>query len=114
MTPLSIALAISVAINAAVGYAYLGQRDKAVVSVEKTVQATGAAVACSAGVDSLEKKADERHATAAPKIAEAKQVAEAANTKADAILATPATEPGNDCKSASDRVDTWWADRGSK
>ncbi len=111
---LAIALAISVAINAALGWAYLGQRDKAVVSVEKTAQATGAAVACSAGVDSLQKKADLRKAAAAPRIEEAKHAAAVDNTKADAILATPATTPGSDCKSASDRVDAWWADRGSK
>lgn len=111
---LAIALAISVAINAALGWAYLGQRDKAVASVVKAAQATGAAVACSAGVDSLQKKADERKAAAAPQIEKAKQAAAVDNTKADAILAAPATTRGNDCKSASDRVDTWWAERGSK
>lgn len=114
MNQLGILLAISVAGNAALGYACLGQRDKAVVSVEKTVQATGAAVACSAGTESLVKKADERKAAAAPKIEAAKLVAAAANAKGDSILATAATTPGNDCKSASDRVDAWWVDRGSR
>lgn len=108
MTPLTIALAISLALNAALGWAYLGQRDKAVVAVERTEQATGAAVACSAGVDDLQTKAETRRLEAAPKVEAAKQAAAAGNKRADVILATPASTPGNDCKSATDRVDAWW------
>lgn len=108
MTPLNIALATSLAINAALGWAYLGQRDKAVVAVERTEQATGVAVACSAGVDSLQTQAETRRLAAVPQILAAKQTAVAANKRADTILATPASTPGNDCKSAADRVDAWW------
>lgn len=114
MNPLGIVLAISLAANMALGWAYLGQRDAAVVAVERTSQATGAAVACSSGVDKLEKQAETRHAAAAPKIAAAKVAAVTAAKKADVILATPATAPGDDCKSATDRVDAWWADRGTQ
>lgn len=118
MNPLIVGLAISLAIslagNAALGWSYLGQLDKAVVAVERTEQATGAAVACSAGVDNLETQAETRRLAAAPQILAAKQTAAAASKKADIILATPASTPGNDCKSAADRIDTWWTDRGSK
>lgn len=111
---LAFSLVISLAGNAFLGQAYLGQRDKAVISVEKTAQVTGAAVACSAGVDSLQTTAENRRLAAVPQILAAKQNAAAANKRADTILATPATTPGNDCKSAADRVDAWWADRGNK
>lgn len=114
MNPLMVALAISIAGNCFLGWAYLGQRDTAVVAVERTEQATGAAVACSAGVDELQTKAETRRLEAAPKVEAAKQAAVAGNKKADVILTTPATTPGDDCKSAADRIDTWWADRGSK
>ncbi len=118
MNPVLIALVVSLILslagNAFLGRAYLGQRDKAVVAVEKTDQATGAAVACSAGVDDLQTKAETRRLAAAPKVEAAKQAAVAGNKKADVILATPASTPGNDCKSATDRVDAWWADRGTK
>lgn len=111
---LVISLAISLAGNAFLGRAYLGQRDTAVVAVVKTEQATGAALACSAGVDDLQTKAETRRLEAAPRVEAAKQAAAAGNRKADVILATPATAPGDDCKSATDRVDAWWADRGVK
>jgi hypothetical protein len=114
MNATAIVLAISLMVNAALGWAYLGQRDKTVVAVEKTGQAAGAAVACSTGVDTLAKQANTRHAEAAPKIEEAKRGAAVASMKADAILSTPATMPGDDCKSANDRVDAWWADRWTK
>lgn len=112
MNPLAILLAISLIANAALGWSYLGQRDKAVSETVKTEQATGAAVACSAGVDGLQQQATTRHAEAAPKVDAAKRASVAANIKADVILAAAATTPGDDCKSASDRVETWWADRG--
>lgn len=114
MNPLMVALAISIAGNCFLGWAYLGQRDKAVVAVVKTEQATGAAVACSAGVEDLQTKAETRRLESAPKVEAAKQAAVASNKKADVIMATPATTPGDDCKSAADRVDAWWADRGTK
>jgi len=105
------ALVVSLAANAALGYAYLGQRDAAVAAGVKTEQATGAAVACSSGVDDLQKQAASRHAAAVPKIEAAKVAADLGNRKADVILSTPAAIPGDDCKSAQARVDTWWEAR---
>jgi hypothetical protein len=114
MNPLAIVLAISLAANALLGYAYLGKRDTAVVATERTEQATGAAQACSKGVDSLQKQASKRHADSAPRIEQAKQDADAGNQQADTILSTPAAVPGDDCRSAQARVATWWNERGQK
>ena len=111
MNPWAWALLISLGANAGLGWSYLGQRDKATVAVVKTEQATGAAVACSQGVDKLETQAAKRKAEAAPKIAAAQKLADAGDKRADEILATPATVPGDDCRSAQARVDTWWQGR---
>lgn len=114
MKPLAIVLAISLAANAALGWAYLGQRDSAVVATTKTTQAEGVAQACSTGVKNLRAKADKRHADAVPQIEAVRQDAEASNKQADEILATPATVAGDDCRSAQARVSTWWNERGQK
>lgn len=114
MNPLTIILAISLATNCALGYLYLGQRDTATVQTVKTEQATGAAVACTAGVEEVQKAAIIRHREAAPKIEAARQQAETHNKAADLILSTPAAVPGDDCKSAQARVDDWWGKEGGK
>lgn len=108
---LAISLALSLAGNALLGRAYLGQRDKATVAVVETKQVTGAAVACSKGTESLVTQAVKRKAAAAPEIAAAKQQADAGDKRADVILATPPVAPGDDCRSAQARVDTWWESR---
>lgn len=111
MNPIAIVLVISLAANAGLGWAYLGQRDKAVVAVEKKDQATGAAQECSKGVQKLETRAAERKAAAAPKIEAARAEAAELDKRADQILATPPAVPGDDCRSAQARVDTWWQGR---
>lgn len=114
MNPLAILLAISLLANVAFGYAYLGQRDTAVIATTETKQATGAAQECSKGVETLQDKAKQRHKEAAPLIEAAKQEAQAGNKRADEILSTPAAAPGDDCRSAQARVDAWWDKRGQK
>lgn len=108
MNPIIIALAISLAINAALGWAYLGQRDAATVATTETKQADGVAQACTEGVKTLGTQAKKRHADAAPKIEEARQQAEAHDKVADQILATPPSVPGDECKSAQAVRDAWW------
>lgn len=111
MSPWAWVLLLSLAANAWLGSAYLGQRDKATVAVVETKQATGAAVECSKGTDSLVTQAVKRKAAAAPKIAAAAQAADAGDKRADVILSTPPAAPGDDCRSAQTRVDTWWENR---
>ena len=105
---LALLLAISVAGNAFLGHAYLGQRDKATETKVEYRNVAVAATACSDSVDQRKKAADKRHANAAPAIDAAAKQAEAGNKEADRILSTPPSVQGDDCKSAQDRVDSWW------
>ena len=103
---LIIALAVSVAGNAGLGYLYLGQRDSTVTTEVTMNQAKGAAETCSKSVDDLKIKSDDRlkAATVARKSAAAS--AAAGDARADEILSTPATST-DDCKAAQDRTSAW-------
>lgn len=111
MNPLIIALAISLAANAALGYFYLDQRDTATVATTETKQADGVAKACSDGVNNLGKQAVKRHADAAPKVEAARQQAEEAGKLAVQIISAPAAVPGDACASAQAAMDAWWERR---
>ena len=105
---MALLLALSVAGNAFLGRAYLGQRDTAVQTKVEYRNVEVAATACSESIDNRKKVADKRHVDAKPAIAAAAKQAEDANKEADRILSTPATVQGDDCKSAQDRVSSWW------
>lgn len=114
MNPLLIALAISVAANAAVGWAWLGQRDETATAKADLRAMEGqrdgarqAASACSDSVDDLRELADKRARDAAPSRAAAASAAQGHNQRADVILSTPAPVPGDMCASAQARVDDW-------
>lgn len=109
MNPMTVILAISLATNVALGWAYLGQRDTAVEATTETKQADGVAKSCTEGVDSLGKQAAKRHADAAPKVEAARQNAEEAGKLAVQIISTPAAVPGDACASAQAALDAWWA-----
>lgn len=111
MSPSHIVLAISLAANAVLGYAYLGQRDTATVAKVEQRQAVGVALSCSEGTESLDRKAKQRHQDAAPNIAAAQQQAQQHNREADRIMATPPAVPGDACASAQAELDSWWAER---
>lgn len=111
MSPTYVVLAISLTANAALGYAYLGQRDTATVAKVEQRQATGVALECSKSTDSLALQARQREATAAPKRRQAQEKAAAHDREADRILATPPAVPGDACASAQAELDTWWAGR---
>lgn len=112
--PILFGLALSLALNAALGLAYLGQRDKtteaqsAVTAMEQQRDgARAVASACSDAVEDLRNVADQRAAEAKAARAEAAAKARGHNKKADSILATPAAVPGDDCRSAQVRVADW-------
>lgn len=114
MNPILIALAISLAANAALGWAYLGQRDDTTEARtalrDMEGQRDGArqsASACSDSVDDLRELADKRAREAAPARAAAASAAQGRNQLADLILSTPAPVPGDVCASAQARVDDW-------
>jgi hypothetical protein len=108
MNPLHVVLAISLAANAALGWAYLGQRDTATVATTETKQADGVAKACSDGVKALSNQAAKRHKEAAPKVEAARQQAEDAGKLAIEIISTPAAVPGDACASSQAALDAWW------
>lgn len=62
---------------------------------------------CSKSVTRLEEDQREREAKAAPVVQASKDEDKKQQSKAQVILITPPTEPGNDCQSARDRASTW-------
>ena len=114
INPFIVALAISVAANAVLGWAYLGQRDETATAQADLRAMEGqrdgarqAASACSDSVDDLRELAGKRAREAAPARAAAASAAQRHNQRADLILSTPALVPGDACASAQARVDEW-------
>jgi biopolymer transport protein ExbB/TolQ len=114
INPLLLCLGLSLATNAALGWAYLGQRDDTTQAQtdlrNMQDQRDGVrqlASECSASVDDLRKLADRRYIVAAPARATAASAAHGHNQRADTILSTPAPVPGDACASAQARVDSW-------
>ncbi|CAN7491529.1 hypothetical protein LJR074_003370 [Acidovorax sp. LjRoot74] len=119
--PTLIVLAVSLATNAALGWAWLGKRDETATAKADLRAMEGqrdgarqAASACSDSVDDLRELADKRARDAAPARAAAASVAQGHNQRADQILATPAPVSGDVCASAQARVDSWLQGRTTK
>lgn len=70
-----------------------------------------AAQMCSDGVSELQIKASEAAAIAASAVEAAKKRAETLEARAQRQLRTPATDPGDDCKSANQRFNNWLTER---
>lgn len=113
-SPVAVALAASLAANAALGWLWLAARDNVAeararieaVRVERdTAQAAGQA--CSAGVAQWQAQAEARAKEAAQARREAQARARQHAARADAVLAAPPAVPGNDCASARARVRGW-------
>ena len=114
MSPGQILILASLAANAVLGWAYLGQRDETVTARADLRgmegQRDGArqvASACSDSVEDLRELADRRAREAVAARAAAAGAARDHNQRADQILATPAPVPGDACASAQARVDDW-------
>lgn len=118
MKPLAIALAVSLAVCAALGWAYLGQRDAAA----KALQALGdmedqrdgalhAADACTASVQAAASAAADASRRAQRAQAAAAEAGRQLRERADATLAAGPAIPGDDCASARVTVDTWLLER---
>lgn len=113
-SPVLWAFGLSVLLNAGLGWAYLGQRDKTtkaradVTAMEQQRDgAREAASVCSDAVDDLRTLADQRASEAKAARAEAAAKAKSHNQKADTILTTPPAVPGDDCRSAQLRIGDW-------
>ena len=114
MSPGQILILLSLAANAVMGWAYLGQRDET-ATAQADLRAMQnqrdgirqVASACSDSVDDLRVLADKRAREAAPARAAAASAAKGHNQRADVILSTPAPVPGDACASAQARVNDW-------
>ena len=114
INPMIVALAISVAANAALGWAYLGQRDD-------TTQARGElramegqrdgarqlASECSDATEALREQASRRAAAAAPARAAAASTASALQQRSDYTLSLKPRDPANLCGSMQALGDEW-------
>ena len=109
---LALALLASLSGNAVLGWAYLGQRDRATSArantghaIQERDGARGTAQACSDGVGAVAAAAATQQAQAAPALAEAAAQAQTLNKRADSTLATA---PGPDaCASMQAMGDEW-------
>lgn len=109
---LALALLASLAGNAVLGWAYLGQRDQATKAnadaghaVQERDGARGTAQACSEGVGAVAAAATTQQAQAAPALAAAAAHAQVLNKRADSTLATA---PGPDaCANMQALGDEW-------
>lgn len=104
---LVLALALSMAGNAALGWAWLGARDQVAIATIERDDARAAASACSDATEALRELADKRGAEAKRAQARAREAASRREGRAQQILSTPAAVPGDDCGSARVRVDRW-------
>lgn len=104
---LVLALGLSVAGNAALGWAWVGARERAATTVVERDNARSAASACSDATEDLRDLADKRAAEAKKVQAAARSAATGRQQAANTILSTPAAVPGNACASAQVRVDAW-------
>jgi hypothetical protein len=111
MSATQILLALSLLANAVLGWAYLGQRDKAVTYEVREGAAVATAELCSKGTDALDKAAGQREREARPARQAAQDKDRQHQAQAQQILAKPAAVPGDACASAQAVVDDFWARR---
>ncbi len=110
MSPLTIiglALAASVAVNALQARMYLVQRDELTVATKDRDDARSLATACSDATADLRTLADQRAADAKAARQAADAQARGYQQAAQIQLSTPAAVPGDDCRSAQIRAQTW-------
>lgn len=101
------ALCISLAGNTALGWAWVGARERAATSVLQRDDARAAASACSDATEDLRDLADKRGAEVKKAQALARADANGRQQAAHTILSTPPAVPGDACASAQVRVDGW-------
>lgn len=114
MNPLHIILVLSVAANAALGWAYLGQRDDTtqaradLAGMERQRDgARGAASACNDAVEALQDLAEKRAAAAVPVRAAAAKAAQQSERRADSTLTLKPRHVGDACASAQALAEEW-------
>lgn len=107
-------LALSLAGTAFVTDAYLGKRDELTKVEGQRAAISSAADACTQSVDGIRTAAAAQTKVALIATAAAKEKGKKLDAAADEILSTPATVPGDDCKSAQERAAAWLSRRAQK
>lgn len=107
-------LIISLAANAALGLAWLGQRDETTAAAGQRDRARADASACSDATEDLRVLADKRRADAAPARAAAAASAQGLKNRADYTLGLQPKTPGNACASMQALGDEWLQGRAAK
>jgi uncharacterized protein HemX len=102
-----IVLGLSLASNAALWHFLRGAQDERAAAEAKFDTQRQATEQCNASIDRLEQQAKQRDAENTELRKEAATRRRAQESLAQQILSTPATVPGDDCKSANDRVRNW-------
>lgn len=114
MSPGQILVLASLAANAVLGWAYLGQRDETTAAAGQRDQARADATACSDAVEDLRELANKRNAAAAPARAAASAAAQGLNARADYTLSLQPRVPGDMCASMQALGDEWLKGRAAK
>lgn len=107
ISPILIALIISLAANGVLGWSYLGQRDATTAATHQRDQARTDASACSDATEDLRTLANKRSTAAAPARAAAATAAKILSQRADATLSQQPKVPGDMCASMQALGDEW-------
>ena len=114
INPLLAALAISLAANGALGWAWLGQRDDTTAAITQRDEARNDASACSDATKALRDQASKRRTAAAPARAAASIAAQGLNQRADHTLGLQPKVQGDMCASMQALGDEWLQGRAQK
>lgn len=114
INPLLAALALSLAANGVLGWAWLGQRDDTTAAIGQRDQARSDATACSDATEALRDQANKRRTAAAPARAAASNAAQGLSQRADRTLGLQPKMPGDMCASMQSLGDEWLQGRAQK
>jgi hypothetical protein len=106
-----IVLAVSLLANLALWHEVTVEHDAKVAVEAKLGEANKQTKACNDSIGQLETAAFERGQQAEKDRTAAAERNKKHASRADRELATPATTPGNECKSAKDRISRWLGER---
>ena len=111
---LGIAVAVLTATNIATGNLYLEARDARTTAISDRDSARDAAQQCSVETARLETLAADREREAQTARNEADAAVQAAQRRAQQLLAKRPTVPADDCRSAAVQMDEWLTNRKAK
>ncbi|MBT2299294.1 hypothetical protein J7E70_02350 [Variovorax paradoxus] len=111
---LAILLGLSALTNIGLTKAYLKARDAKTQALADRDSARAAATACSDATEALAEQATRRYAEAQGRRKDAEMRALLAEGRAQQLLQTQPSVPGDDCRSAAAQMDTWLSTRNPK